>query len=129
MFHLAPAAEWRAGWRIGRYTPARFAADGFVHCCDDEATTLQVAAAYFSPAAEDVLVAELDEAALDVEVRREAPAPPDGRAHAHYEPGRRFPHVYGSLPASAVTRIGPLKKNPDGTWGWPTEWAYGKPPP
>ena len=124
MFHLALASEWRAGWREGRYTPARFAADGFVHCCEDEATTLKVAAAYFSDA-NDVLVAELDEAALDVEVRREAPAPPDGATHAHHD-GRKFPHVYGSIPASAVIRIGPLRRE-DGAWRWPSQWSYGKP--
>lgn len=126
MFHLALASEWKAGWRDGRYTPVRFAADGFVHCCDDEATTLQVAAAYFSRAAEEVLVAELDERALDVEVRREASAPPEGKAHAHHT-GKLFPHVYGTLPARAVTRIGPLRKDPAGAWCWPTDWAYGKP--
>lgn len=126
MFHLALASEWRAGWREGRYTPARFAAEGFVHCCDDEATTLKVAAAYFAKANEEVLVAELDEAALDVEVRREAPVPPDGAKHAHHD-GRKFPHVYGSIPASAVVRIGPLVRGAAGAWQWPVEWAYGKP--
>ena len=119
MFHLALAAEWEAGWRDGRYTPARFAHDGFVHCCDDEATTLQVAAAYFSTAP-DVLVAERDEAALDVEVRREAPAPPDGAAHAHHD-GRKFPHVYGTIPAAAIVRVGRLRRAAD-TWTWPPEW-------
>ena len=126
MFHLALASQWKAGWRDGRYTPARFSASGFVHCCDDQATTLQVAAAYFCRATEEVMVAELDESALDVEVRREAPAPPDGKRHAHHA-GKTFPHVYGSIPARAVTRIGPLVKDPGGAWRWPTEWSYGKP--
>lgn len=126
IFHLALASEWKAGWRDGRYTPARFSADGFAHCCDDEATTLQVAAAYFSGAAEEVLVAELDEPALDVEVRREAPAPPDGKPRAHHA-GKTFPHVYGSLPARAVVRVGPLVREASGAWGWPTQWTYGKP--
>lgn len=126
MFHLALASEWKSGWRDERYTPARFAADGFVHCCDDEATTLQVAAAYFSRATEDVLVTELDESALDVEVRREAPAPLDGKAHAHHTQ-KTFPHVYGTLPARAVTRTGPLVRDGGGAWRWPTAWAYGKP--
>lgn len=125
MFHLALASEWKAGWREGRYTPARFAAEGFVHCCDDEATTLQVAAAYFSPATQDVLVAEIDEAALDVETRREAPAPPDGKSRAHHD-GRKFPHVYGTLPAWAVVRIGPLRREGP-QWRWPSSWAFGKP--
>ena len=121
MFHLALASEWKSGWADGRYTPARFVGDGFVHCCDDEATTLQVAEAYFSPAAGEVLVVEIDEASLDAEVRREAPAPPDGKAHAHHD-GRAFPHVYGSIPASAVLRIGPLRRE-GGRWLWPAEWA------
>lgn len=125
VFHLALASEWKAGWRDGRYTPARFAADGFVHCCDDEATTLKVATAYFAEA-KDVLVAELDETTLDVELRREAPAPPDGQPHAHHA-GKTFPHVYGSLPARAVVRIGPLVRDARGAWGWPTHWTYGKP--
>ena len=123
MFHLALEAEWKAGWRDGRYTPARFAVDGFVHCCDDEATTLQVAAAYFA-GAEEVTVAEIDEAALDVETRREAPAAPDGKSHAHHD-GRKFPHVYGSLPASAVLRTGVLLREGRG-WRWPVEWTSGK---
>lgn len=126
LFHLALASEWKAGWSEGRYTPARFAADGFVHCCDDEASTLQVAEAYFSRSTEPVLVVELEESALEVEVKREAPAPPDGKAHAHHEAGRKFPHVYGSLPARAVVRVGPLRRE-GASWRWPSEWAYDKP--
>ena len=125
MFHLALASAWKAGWRDGRYTPARFAVDGFVHCCDDEATTLQVATAYFAGAAEAVMVVEVDEAALDVETRREAPAAPDGKRHAHHD-GRKFPHVYGSITASAVLRIGALVRE-GGSWRWPVAWASGKP--
>lgn len=125
LLHLARASEWKAGWRDGRYTPARYGDDGFVHCCDDEQAVLQVAEAYFRDATEPVLVVELDEAALDVEVRREAPAPPDGQPHAHHE-GRRFPHVYGSIPAFAVVRVGPLGRE-GGRWQWPREWAQQKP--
>ncbi|MDP2276121.1 MAG: DUF952 domain-containing protein [Archangium sp.] len=111
MFHLALASEWKAGWRAGQYTPARFETDGFVHCCDDAQTTLKVAAAYFSGAAEEVLVIELDEALLGVEVKREAPVSVDGAVHAHHD-GRVFPHVYGPIPAAAVVRVVPLRAFP-----------------
>ena len=104
MFHLALASEWKAGWRDGLYTPARFSADGFVHCCDDGQTTLKVAAAYFSRATEEVLVVELDEALLGAEVKREAPVSVDGAVHAHHD-GRKFPHVYGPIVAAAVVRV------------------------
>jgi uncharacterized protein (DUF952 family) len=122
VFHLALASEWKTGWAGRRYTPARFAADGFVHCCDDEATTLEVAAAYFA-GAPGVIVAELDESALDVTVKREAPAAPDGKARAHHHDGRLFPHVYGTIPARAVVRIGQLRRGSDGSWSWPAQWA------
>jgi uncharacterized protein (DUF952 family) len=85
-----------------------------------------VAASYFSKATEPLLVAEVDEAALDVEVKREAPAPPDGKPHAHHEGGKKFPYLYGSIPARAVVRIGPLVRD-GASWRWPSEWAYGKP--
>ena len=98
LLHLATAAEWEAGQRDGRYTPRRFAADGFVHCCDDLETLRAVARAYAHEPR--LLVIELDEAALDVEVKREAPAPPDGK---------RFPHVYGSIPLAAVRGVRPLE--------------------
>ncbi|HEY0881954.1 MAG TPA: DUF952 domain-containing protein [Archangium sp.] len=102
LFHLVLESEWR--FVEGRYTPRRFEADGFVHCCDGLEMTRAVAAAYFARATEPVLVVELNEAALDVPVKREAPAPPDGQAHAHHD-GRLFPHVYGSIPVRAVVRV------------------------
>lgn len=108
LYHLALQSEWNRGQREGRYTPARFAADGFVHCCDDLETAAAIARAYFAAATEPLLLITLDEAALDVEVRREAPAPPDGQPHAHHE-GRTFPHVYGSLPLRAVRSVEPFE--------------------
>lgn len=109
LFHLALESEWREGQRDGRYTPRRFAADGFVHCVGDLATAAHIVAAYFSGATEPVLLIELDEARLDVEVKWEAPAPPDGAVHSHHTPGASFPHVYGSLPLSAVVRVTPWR--------------------
>jgi uncharacterized protein (DUF952 family) len=108
LFHLVLESEWREGQRAGRYTPRRFAADGFVHCVADRQAAAAIVAAYFGAATEPVLLVELDEARLDVELRWEAPAPPDGRGHAHHD-GRRFPHVYGSIPLAAVTRVAPWR--------------------
>lgn len=105
LLHLALRSEWEAGQRDGRYTPRRFAADGFVHCCGDRATAEAVARAYFSARTEPLLLIHLDEAKLDVAVKWEAPAPPDGQAHAHHEGGKRFPHVYGSIPLAAVLQL------------------------
>lgn len=107
LLHLALESEWKAGQRDGRYTPRRFAADGFVHCCGDRETAAQVVAAYYSTRTEPLLLLTLDEARLDVEVKWESPAPPDGRTHAHHAGERRFPHVYGSIPLAAVVSVEP----------------------
>lgn len=108
LLHLATQREWDEGRRGGRYQPARFATDGFVHCCDDLETLRAIADAYYARVDGPLLVLELDEAALDVEVRREAPAPPDGQPRPHHD-GRRFPHVYGTIPLSAVVRVTRLR--------------------
>ncbi len=93
LLHLALQSEWEHGQHDGRYTPARFAADGFVHCCDDLATAHAIARAHYAEAAEPVLLVRLNEAALDVEVTREARG------------GLRFPHVHGSIPLTAVISV------------------------
>ena len=79
-----------------------------MHCCDDRATTLQVATAYFA-AASEVIVAELDERALDVEVKREAPAPPDGPGGSWLRRGLRVAlrSAPGAFPSARVPPLPP----------------------
>lgn len=107
IFHLVTESDWKACTRDGQYTPRRFDADGFVHCVGDRETAARIVAAYFSTVTEPVLLVHLDETKLDARLEWEAPAPPDGKAHAHHEGGARFPHVYGPLPLSAVTKVEP----------------------
>lgn len=95
LFHLALRSDWERSEATGRYRPAE--GGEFVHCCDDLETVSAVARARFAHVTEPLVVLELDEAALDVEVRREPAAD-----------GRLFPHVYGSLPRSAVRAVRPL---------------------
>jgi uncharacterized protein (DUF952 family) len=123
LFHLTLQTEWSTGQREGRYTPARFASDGFLHATADREVTLEVARAYFLNAVEPVLVVQFDPARLDVPLKWEAPAPPDGQLHAHHT-GRTFPHVYGSLPLSSVVQVAELVRLADG-FGWPDRWAEG----
>ncbi len=120
LFHLTLETGWSSGQREGRYVPARFASDGFLHATADREVTLQVARAYFLAAAEPVLVVQFDPARLDVPLKWEAPAPPDGQPHAHHT-GRTFPHVYGSLPLTSVVQVAALRRLTDG-FGWPDGW-------
>jgi uncharacterized protein (DUF952 family) len=104
IFHVTTAEEWTAGQHQGRYTPRRFAADGFVHCAGTLEVALAVRASYFAPEA-DVLVVQLDEARLDVELKWEAPAPLASGVQRHHALATSFPHVYGSIPLTAVVQV------------------------
>jgi uncharacterized protein (DUF952 family) len=116
IFHLVLESEFRERCRDGRYTPARFLADGFVHCAADEATALQVARSYFAGAREPVYVLRIDAGRLKSPWRFEEPAPLPG-GDGHRTPGALFPHVYGPIELEAVERIGRL--SPEGL-SWPS---------
>jgi len=118
IYHLVVEPEWRRGQAEARYTPARFAVDGFVHCTGDAQTTLEVAASYFAGIDGRLLAVELDPARIDVEVRWEDPVPIPGGGIEHLREGRTFPHVYGSIPLAAVVRVVELVRV-DGRWAWP----------
>lgn len=118
LYHLVVESEWRGGQADGRYAPARFAEDGFVHCAGNPQTTLEVAASYFSGVQGRLLAVQLDPARIDVEVRWEDPAPISGGGTGHLREGRTFPHVYGTIPLAAVVRVVELVRV-GGRWAWP----------
>ena len=59
IYHLVTEPELWAGLGADGYRPARFAEDGFVHCCADRESSLAVARDYFARATEPVLALEL----------------------------------------------------------------------
>jgi uncharacterized protein (DUF952 family) len=83
IFHLVLASELRAGVRDDEYLPARFAADGFVHCSGSKATALAVARDYFADAREPLVALQLAPARLRSKLVFEAPAPTPGAATSH----------------------------------------------
>jgi uncharacterized protein (DUF952 family) len=103
--------------------PARFAADGFIHCSADPETAVAVATAYFLKATEPVLVLRIDLGLLSSPCRFEAPAPRLGGA-GHRAGGKLFPHVYGPLNLAAVDGVGRLARGaPDRDFLWPESFA------
>jgi uncharacterized protein len=114
ILHLISMAEWQAFDSTGIYEPASLEAEGFVHCTDDIATLLGVANRFYRSVAGDVLVLELDVAALGALVLWEAPAHIDGSAATDSEP--RFPHVYGPIPLAAVVGITRFVRSPAGEY-------------
>lgn len=106
LWHLAELAHWQAALRTGSYDRstrgASLAEVGFIHASWPEQLP-GVAKALYARAAEPLVVLEIDPAALaqaGVEIRVEPGDPQD--------PGSPlFPHLYGPLPVSAVTRTRP----------------------
>ncbi|MFJ6796367.1 DUF952 domain-containing protein [Streptomyces sp. NPDC091268] len=99
IFHLVPLAEWTAEPQRP-YAPPSLAAEGFVHCCADRATALAIADSHYADVPGPLLAVELDERALDGEVRREGGS------------GDRYPHVYGPLNREAVVRVWEVVRTP-----------------
>ncbi len=100
-----PASDWAAD-PDRPYAPASLAAEGFVHCSPDEATTLAVATAFYADAPRPLLVLRLDVTRLQAEVVHEAasPVPPPGVGDDVL-----FPHVLGPLDRAAVTSVGEVE--------------------
>jgi uncharacterized protein (DUF952 family) len=106
LWHLAELAHWQAALRSGTYDRstrgATLAEVGFIHASYPEQLP-GVAKLLYARVAEPLVVLEIDPAALagaGVQVRLEPADPAD--------PGSPlFPHLYGPLPVTAVTRTRP----------------------
>ena len=102
IYKISSAALWRDAEQAGVFAGAPIDhADGFIHFSTANQVK-QTAALHFKGAADLVLVA-VDAVALGDALR--------------YEPSRGgalFPHLYGTLPLSAVRWVKPLPLGPDG---------------
>lgn len=102
ILHIADGADWRAAQPDGRYLPAGYRQDGYVHC-SDPGQLVGVANARFRGVPGLVLLC-IDEGRLAAPLRREraADAPED------------FPHVYGPIEVAAVLAVLPFAAGPRG---------------
>lgn len=106
LFHLAEREHWEHARRTGSYrvsTRGRSLADvGFVHCSLRHQVRGVADALYAD--VDDLVLLVVDPDRLDAPVRYE-PAVPGGED---------FPHVYGPLPADAVTEVHPVDRDAQG---------------
>ena len=93
IYHLARTADWEAAHATGQYRAPSLAAEGFIHCCGDEAQMLAVANARFA-GQQAVLVLDVDTDGLLSPVKHEAS-----------RSGGIYPHIYGPLNLDAVRRV------------------------
>lgn len=105
-WHLAELVHWEAAVREGSYERSTLGATlqqvGYLHAAYPEQLPA-VVRAHYARCADPLVVLEIDPARLrehGVEVRLEHADPAD-------ETSGRYPHVYGPLPLSSVTRTRP----------------------
>jgi uncharacterized protein (DUF952 family) len=98
LFHITERAAWTAAKQAGEYRMSTrgvtLEQQGFIHCSLRH--QLRTVAEYiYGDVDDDLVVLVIDSARLPVPVRYEAP---EGESEA-------YPHIYGALPADAVTEV------------------------
>ena len=102
IYKIAPASLWREAERAGAFAGAPVdRADGFIHF-STAAQVRETAQRHFA-GQDDLVLAAIDADALGTALRLE---PSRG--------GALFPHLYGTLPMSAVRWVKPLPLGPEG---------------
>ena len=93
LYHLAASSQWRSYQASGRIAPPSLVEEGFIHCSWGH----QVPATFgrHFDGATDVLALQLELRGLEVAMVEED----------LYGAGEEFPHLYGSVPVSAVTCV------------------------
>ncbi len=112
IYTLVRAADWQVAEAAGAYAgSADDARDGFLHF--STAAQLRATAAKHRAGVADLVMVEADAAALGAALRWE---PASGSSR----PGL-FPHLYATLPLSAVTRAVPVPLGADGVHAFPAD--------
>ena len=101
--------EWAEAEASGRYEADSLATEGFIHCSLD-IQVARVANAAFR-GRDGLVVLHIDERLLGANVKYE-----------NLEGGDElFPHIYGPLPATAVTKVTPLRVGAGGLFEFPSD--------
>ncbi len=109
IYHMCKAEEWQAAKASGSYAGSRQdQADGFIHFSALE--QLAVSAAKHRAGQEGLILIEADTERLGAALRWEVS-----------RGGALFPHLYGALPVTAVTRTWPLPLGDDGQHRFPAD--------
>jgi uncharacterized protein (DUF952 family) len=107
IFHITSVGQWAAAEASGQYAAGSLATEGFIHC-STESQVARVANTAFR-GQPDLVVLHIDEALLAAPVKYENTEGGD----------ELFPHVYGPIGASAVTKVTPLQPGVDGLFALP----------
>jgi len=105
LVHLCGARDWRLASPRGEHRPDSLASHGFIHLSTPEQVHLPANRLYAGRT--DLVLLRIDPTRVLSEVRWEPglPGDPDGML---------FPHLFGPLPAAAVTDVTPYRPGSDG---------------
>jgi uncharacterized protein (DUF952 family) len=107
IYKICDAATWRAAERVGEFAGATVdLADGYIHFSAAD-QVVETAAKHFAGRSDLVLVA-VDANALGAALKWEVS-----------RGGALFPHLYATLPLTAVRWVKPLPLGPDGRHVFP----------
>ena len=126
IYHLATLPEWQQAHKEGFYVPSGFATDGFIHCSDHY--QIKSTANRYYRETPQLIVLEIDPDLTGAKL-----------VYENLEGGEMpYPHLYGTLPISAVKTIHELGHEENGDIRLPealihpeptlfTELLYGQP--
>jgi uncharacterized protein (DUF952 family) len=105
--HVCGAAEWATSSALGEHRPASLGEVGFVHLSTPDQVHLPANRLFRGRT--DLVLLHVDPQRLTDPVRWEPGVADDPES-------MRFPHLYGPLPAAAVTDVTPYRPGPDGSF-------------
>jgi uncharacterized protein (DUF952 family) len=107
LLHLCSARAWSCAQASGELRPESLSSVGFVHLSTPPQVHLPANRLYRGR--EDLVLLHIDPARLDSPVRWEPGVPTDPESML-------FPHLYGPLQVTAVTKVTAYWPGPDGTF-------------
>lgn len=107
LVHICTLTEWLTARQTGEHRPASFDEIGFVHLSAPQ--QVHVPANLLFAGRHDLVLLRIDPGRVGAPVKWEpgVPADPDSM---------QFPHLYGPLPAGAVTAVDKYLPGADGTF-------------
>jgi uncharacterized protein (DUF952 family) len=100
-FHLVPEAAWSAQDPRRPYAAISLATEGFAHCTDGVEALGATFDRFYATDPRSFLALTLDLERLDVPWRYD-------------DVGSPYPHIYGSIPRSAITVVNHVERDVEG---------------
>ena len=104
IYHLIDQASWDSATSTQEHRADSLAAEGFIHCSEDQDQLLRVANRLYS-GRKDMLALAVDPELLSAPLKREPS-----------RSGEVYPHIYGPLNTDAVVKVHALTLDTTGTF-------------